>query len=223
MKSVVNKRACLIYALSDPRDVDIVRYVGKTVQKPAKRLAKHIMDASSCKQPNHRTNWIRSLLAVGVSPVMRILEVVDPVEEFTAERRWIASLKIEHPLVNGTDGGQGQSGRVLSDATKRKIGIANSNRAISVEHRQKISKSNKGRRHSVEARRKISEALKGHIVSLESRRKSSVTQKGCVISAECRQKISETLKGHVQSAETRRKRIESMKKYFAHRKQAQEG
>ncbi|MCR4300616.1 MAG: NUMOD3 domain-containing DNA-binding protein [Sulfuricaulis sp.] len=211
MKSVVNRRACSIYALFDPRDINHVRYVGKTVQAPAKRLSEHIWRAQSLKQrtPDYRCRWIRSLLAVGVSPGLRILEVVDLDEELTAERRWIALLKTSHRLTNLTDGGEGMSGYVPSDETKRKIGAANRGRVLSDETKRKIAAANKGRVASSEHRQKISDAGKGRLFSPASRLKMSLSQKGKLISAETRHKLSEAGKGHIHSAETRRKMSEA--------------
>ena len=70
-------------------------------------------------------------------------------------------------LRNLTDGGEGMSGWVPSEETKRKIGESNKGKTRSEETKRKISKANKGKlnymfgkTHSEESRRKIGEASK---------------------------------------------------------------
>ena len=79
-------------------------------------------------------------------------------------------------LINRTDGGEGSSGAVRSNETKRKI-------------------SEKMKNPSKETRIKMSEAHKGHIVSEETRRKLSEGKKGKIHSEEHRRKNSEANKG----------------------------
>ena len=66
-------------------------------------------------------------------------------------------------LCNLTDGGEGSSGCVCSEETKRKIGEANKGRIQSEEHRRKNSEANKGKKLSEEHKRKIGEAGKGNV------------------------------------------------------------
>lgn len=135
-------------------------------------------------------------------------------------------------LYNFTDGGEGSSGKVLSDETKQKMSDYQSNR--SEEHRKRLGESRKGSRHSKETiekirerklgrkhskdhRVKISEALKGHEVSDETRRKISeanlgnISSLGRVISEETRKKISEANKGKKRTEEHRKKLSEANK------------
>lgn len=86
-----------VYALADPRCPEIVRYVGCTVN-PDDRYRKHVWEATG-DSPNlihsdAKDAWIRSLLAIGRKPVLRILENVE--EESQAMRReefWIAAYR----------------------------------------------------------------------------------------------------------------------------------
>jgi hypothetical protein len=100
-------------------------------------------------------------------------------------------------LRNLTDGGEGVSGWIPSEETKRKISEAGKGelnhmfgKHHSVESRRKISESNKGelnymfgKHHSVESRRKMSEANKGNTKMLgkthseETKRKMSEARK----------------------------------------------
>ena len=88
-------------------------------------------------------------------------------------------------LHNKTDGGDGASGYVFSEETKRKL-----------------SEAKKGKKHSEETRRKQSERMKGEnnlnygkSPSEETRRKRSEANKGKKHSEETRRKQSEAKKG----------------------------
>jgi hypothetical protein len=88
-------------------------------------------------------------------------------------------------LHNKTDGGDGASGYVFSEETKRKL-----------------SEAKKGKKHSEETRRKHSERMKGEnnlnygkSPSEETRRKRSEANKGKKHSEETRRKQSEAKKG----------------------------
>ena len=72
-------------------------------------------------------------------------------------------------LVNKTSGGQGQSGRVVSEETKRKLRAAHLGRELSIEHRSKIGDAHRGNSLSPEWRSNISEGRKGMVFSDEHR------------------------------------------------------
>ena len=129
-------------------------------------------------------------------------------------------------LRNLTDGGEGSSGAVISEETRRKLRIARKNRIFSEETRRKISEASKNR--SEETKKKISKALKGNINALgatrseETKKKISKALKGKTNSEEIKQKISNSLKGHIpwnknkkglqkHSQETREKISESIR------------
>ena len=86
-------------------------------------------------------------------------------------------------LHNRTDGGEGASGAIKSDETRKKLSEANKGRTYSEETRKKMSEANKN--PSKETRKKMSEARKGERNpfcgknhSDENRRKISEAQKG---------------------------------------------
>ena len=81
-------------------------------------------------------------------------------------------------LHNRTDGGEGSSGTIMSEETKRKI-----------------SESHKGKTKSEETKRKMSEANKGKIVSEETRKRLQSYNINKVVSEETKRKMSETRKG----------------------------
>jgi hypothetical protein len=105
-------------------------------------------------------------------------------------------------LRNRTDGGEGLSGVIVSDETRKKLSDAKKGaknpshgKTPSEETRRKISDANKSRVFSEETRRKLSEANKGKVFSEETRRKLSDAHKGKTASEETRRKISEARKG----------------------------
>jgi hypothetical protein len=64
-------------------------------------------------------------------------------------------------LHNKTDGGEGTSGLIHSEETKRKIGRANAGKSHSEKTKRKISKKSKGRLHSEEYKENMSRIMKG--------------------------------------------------------------
>lgn len=66
-------KSCAIYVLIDPRTNEI-KYVGRTTQKPERRLYQHIY--KSKKRSHARAKWIRELAREGLRPLMRVIEVV---------------------------------------------------------------------------------------------------------------------------------------------------
>ena len=141
-------------------------------------------------------------------------------------------------LRNKTDGGEGASGAIRSEETRRKYSQAKKGRKHSEEHRRKNSEARKGRRNpnygkprSEETRRKISEANRGKnygkfgenhpfygkSFSEEHRRKLSEANKGRKHSEESKRKISEKNKGNtyalgaIHSEESRKKMSEAKK------------
>ena len=98
-------------------------------------------------------------------------------------------------LHNRTDGGEGSSGCIPSEETKRKLSEVNKGKIVSEETRKKISETSKGKTLSEEHIKKISEANKGHAVSEETKRKLSEAHKGKTLSEENKRKLSEVRKG----------------------------
>jgi len=108
------------------------------------------------------------------------------------------------PLCNLTDGGDGPSGIIVSNETRKKMSDVAKDRIVSNETRKKMSESATGRKLSDGAKRKLSEFNKGHIVSNKTRQKISGANKGRLgywsgkkLSEETRQKLSEAHKGQI--------------------------
>jgi hypothetical protein len=88
-------------------------------------------------------------------------------------------------LHNRTDGGDGGSGAIRSDETRRKISEASKGKTFSEETKRKLSEANRGKTFSEEHKRKLSEVRKGKIswnkgktLSEEHKRKVSGANKG---------------------------------------------
>jgi len=92
-------------------------------------------------------------------------------------------------LCNRTDGGESNSGRIVSDEQRKHIGASHIGNKYclgipkSEEHRKKLSIANTGYKHSEESRKKMSEFRKGNKYRL-----------GILHSEEMRKRISESMK-----------------------------
>ena len=130
-------------------------------------------------------------------------------EALADEIRLIAELRaLGVRLVNLTAGGEGASGQVFTEETKRKISAALTGRQIPAEVRVKISDALKGRKQperSAEHRAKLGLAMRGRVFSDEHRQKISAANKGRACTDETRRKLSETSTGRLHSDETRKK------------------
>lgn len=85
---------------------------------------------------------------------------------------------------NLTEGGDGVSGRKLSEKQKEYIRKINSGKKLTEEQKEKIRQANLGKHHSEQTKRKMSESHKGHKYSL-----------GTKLSEERKRQISERQKG----------------------------
>ena len=96
---------------------------------------------------SHTVHKIKSIGAKNVK-VHFLHKDISEEEAFRWEKYWIKYLGRQDngtgQLTNHSDGGEGVSGRICSEETKRKIGEAS-----------------KGRRHSDETKRKLSDTMKG--------------------------------------------------------------
>lgn len=145
------------YTLCDPRTPNTIKYLGKTNQKLARRLDQHVSTAKRAaagkESSNHNTNWINSLLKIGIKPLMIEIDSIecdkDSKEWVIFEKYWISQLKSwGFQLNNLTDGGDG-----------------NQNQVFSVESLKKKSDKLKGIPRPQEVKDKISESHKGKIKS----------------------------------------------------------
>jgi len=121
-------------------------------------------------------------------------------------------------LVNMTEGGECNYGRIVSESTRDKMRY----RHISKETRAKMSKANIGKKLSQETKDKISEVLrqkfkdtgkstKGFKMSPETKEKMSISHTGHSVCDETREKLSKVHKGKTVSDETKEKQSKAHK------------
>lgn len=201
-----------IYTLHDP-DTLCVRYCGVTSKSLSTRLSVHISKAK-LGDKSHRSSWIRSVLARGLSPKILLVETVDEKSWPERERFWIKHFRdaMGCDLVNSCDGGFGtlnpsmdvrmklssaNTGKKHSINTKIKISWIKRN--MSKETRDKMSFAAKNR--SPEHRRKLSDFAKNR--PSEILEKISKTLRGRVTPQHVRDKISASSKGRIFTPEHR--------------------
>lgn len=111
-----------IYGLVDPRTQQL-RYIGKTVRQPVRRLATHLWQARKSKRKRHVLAWFSALEAEGLTPEIVEIEVVAPFGDWEeAEQFWIAYFRfVGADLCNLTIGGEGAPGAVISEARREKL------------------------------------------------------------------------------------------------------
>lgn len=160
-----------IYKLIDPQN-DSVKYIGQTHNSLKRRLSDHLSDARRGMK-NHRCNWIRKLLSEGIFPSVEVIEIVNWDSGNERERHWIAQYGRKN-LVNGTDGGEGTIGLVISDETRNKQSLAhigkptwNKGISTSTEHLKEFQfkkgfiPHNKGMSWPIETKTKVSNSKNG--------------------------------------------------------------
>lgn len=186
-----------IYFLIDPRTGE-VRYVGKTTKKLTYRLMNGHMQDSSI---THKTNWVKSLKKEDLLPEIKLVKICESEYRCNyAEGFYIKLIgradKGKGILVNATDGGEGTTGRVLSEETKKKISKGNKGKLLGRKLPEKVKKKMMKTRSSFsekkkkEISRKISEANKGKNMSDETKEKLREINLGRTHSQEIRDKIS---------------------------------
>jgi hypothetical protein len=133
-------------------------------------------------------------------------------------------------LVNMTDGGEGASGHVHSEETRKKIGYSSTLRltgkTLSEETKLKMSEAHKGKTISEETKLKMSDAKKGEKHPCFGKRGETSHQWGKTHTEETKRKISESQSGDKaywynkqRSDETRNKMKISAKLAWEKRKQ----
>ena len=130
---------------------------------------------------NNRSNRWNYIVTKHGYNVVIVQDNLTEEQAFILEKELIADIGKES-LCNMTDGGEGASGLVHSEESRRKMSNASIGRKKTEEHKQKIREFNIGRKLPDETRKKISAALKGRPAlnkgkrrSLESREKQKAT------------------------------------------------
>lgn len=201
-----------IYALFDPREPGVVRYVGKTIRPLNERLWRHLGDLRHNADRSHKRNWLIGLDREGVRPGIRLLEIVaDGADWQERERFWIAALSWR--LTNGNSGGLG--GHIWTQEARQKLREANLGKKASPETIEKLRRSHLGIRPSEESRRKQSEARRGRKMPTGFGAKISAALKGRKMSPEWLAKIAAARRGQKWNDEQRARLKEARKASWA--------
>lgn len=202
-------------------------YIGQTINKLQRRLRNHL----NCE----KTAFSNALKKYGLSSFnLLIIENCNSREELNErEMYWIKYYDCISPKgYNLTSGGNGP---VISEETKKKIGLANTGRKHSEETKKEFSRTRKGIRLSREHKEKIREARKYQIITESKKlqmsesakrqwqnpsfREMMVTNaKSRTVSDETKQKYRESKLGKLQSEKTKNKISKSLKLYWEKRK-----
>jgi len=214
-----------IYKLTDPREPDVVRYIGKThLADPRRRLRKHLTEAVSGRDKTYCGNWKRSLLDAGVEPCLTIIELGEGEGWADAEMYWITHYQNDarSRLTNLTKGGVGIVGYQHSPETREKIAGALLGHVVSVTTREKLRHANTGRiaprdqverssaarrgkKRSASAIEKTAAAKRGTKHTPEAIEKMRASKLGQKHTEEAKAKISAANKGKILSPESRAK------------------
>ena len=136
-------RECFIYGLSDPR-TDEIRYVRKSVSGMTRPRA-HLFP-SMLRHHNRRVAWLKSLLKEGLKPDIVVLERANAESLPELEKLAIAHYRsMGFDLVNGTDGGEGCTGRKLSEDAKRRVSEARKGKHPSADTKQRMKDAQRAR------------------------------------------------------------------------------
>jgi hypothetical protein len=152
-------RTSYLYALEDPRNPGVVRYIGVTRNSLRVRLNQHRATHNNPRTPV--AFWIRKLLSEGVEPT--IVEMASGDESwdvYTAEVEAIALFASSGLLLNVTPGGRGGGIGPKSPEHAAKISAALKGRKVtrSDEWRAAHAEKMRGKTRTPEQRAKIGEA-----------------------------------------------------------------
>ena len=197
-----------VYALLDPRKNNEPFYIGKGSGDRYKKHGKEKVSYNTFKDnvilSIEKENLVHNINLIKTNLTESEAWELETELILKYGRRGIEETGI---LTNRTLGGEGASGRILSDETKQRISKSNlgkpgtrTGKSNSEIHNSKISLANKNR----------SSPLKGRSRSLEVIEKISKSNTGKTRSVETKKKLSESHKGLIQSTETRKKRSESL-------------
>ncbi|KKM99136.1 hypothetical protein LCGC14_1150820 [marine sediment metagenome] len=168
-------------------------YIGKGKDNRYK-ASKHL---HKCRSNPFLKNKIRK---VGVANIRIhfLHRNISEEEAFHWERYWIKYIGRRNleagTLCNLTDGGEGDSGRIVSEETRQKISKMKKGKMTGKKN-PRYGKPGywTGKERSEETKQKISEGLEGHTTSEETKQQISETLMSHKVSNGTRQKISRTL------------------------------
>lgn len=158
-------------------------YVGKATD-PCNRWKRHIIFAEGGKEkyPQHFQYIHSSIAKYGKDEFtfQVVEEFENEIDCFDAEQFWIQFFRSwdRNFGYNLTIGGEGASGRVVSEETKNKIRVKATGRLHSKKAKNKISEAGKLRNNSLQTRKRIFDSNKGRKTTLEQTIANSLRQRG---------------------------------------------
>ncbi len=99
-----------IYCLKHPETLEI-KYIGKTTNIK-RRLYQHLYDSKKNISNRRAINWIKSLLALKLKPVIEVVEICNEENWQKREIYWISFYKNRFDICNHHEGGLGALGRI---------------------------------------------------------------------------------------------------------------
>ena len=163
-----------IYQLTEPDGLEVRHiYIGFTTRSLDKRVMEHIWYAK--KKNYYLCNWIKKLAQDGLQPKISLLRITDEdhweqdeINEIKKARD--TQFKTGIKVLNILDGGQhGNLGRIVSEATRKKISNAKKGKKPPQQvfdgwrkYYEKNGNPRKGVKLSKETKSKMSESLKGN-------------------------------------------------------------
>src|SRR3569833_2024930 len=96
------RRSCTVYALVDPREPSVWRYIGRSFHPESRRL-QHLHQSRRLRQgATRKERWIRELSSAGLLPSAVVLEGgISLRDARVREQLWIREALLQgHPLTN---------------------------------------------------------------------------------------------------------------------------
>lgn len=221
LNTISNKQS-IIYVLIDPRTGEI-RYIGKSTCG-LKRPRDHTKPKTLKKNTAYCGNWLRQLVAAGLEPTIKVIEVCTRDQLAVSEKKWIArGRKLGWKLTNLTDGGDGTLGWKPSETTRANMSAARIKVFESPGMREKASRAQiqraartgeSERRSAVaskmweESRERLVAAISEERRSPEARARLSQNTKIAWQDADFRAKVTAASRERWQDADFRKKQIE---------------
>lgn len=207
-----------VYCLFDPREPDVVKYVGVTRGRIRLRLLGHIKGSFGKESHLHKSRWIRKIISSGTYPEIRLLCDVEEYSWQDAERSFIALYK--GTLTNLTAGGNGlwvagsdvskkmsdyQKARFSISGEREKRSIAVKNSPLAIRQREQLFQSLRGKKKTPEHIKNLVASMRSSEKCAKSIERLAALHLGTKASDETKMKMSITRKGVPKSPEHRAK------------------
>lgn len=131
----------LVYAMIDPRNHEI-RYIRKSCSGMDRPKA-HMYPSNYNRLKTYQYSWIKKLLSLNLIPIIEVLEETEKEKLSATEMHYIRLAKEEgHCLTNLTMGGDGTTGRVVSQEVKDRMSRKYKGRKMPAETMRKMLMAN---------------------------------------------------------------------------------